>query len=516
MLALPLAAAIHQPVKVEGGSISGVPGNDASILVFKGIPFAAPPVGDLRWRAPKPVVPWQGVKKADEFGNSCIQNLVNEQKPWTYEFMTHNTISEDCLFLNVWTAARSAGERLPVYVYIHGGANTGGSGAVPVYDGEGLAKKGVIVVTVNYRVGIFGFFAHPELTAESDGHASGNYALLDQIAALRWVHQNIAAFGGNPNRVTVGGQSAGASDSLALIASPLAKGLFQGAIVESGVNVGGMGLMAANTLANGEQAGVRFAEAKGAKSIADLRKLTWKELTAPAQGGGRFGLTIDGYVVPAPPLEIFAKGTANDVPTLTGWNLNDLGGASTHPTTTAEQFRRQAEQRYGDLASTFLKLYPASSDDEARTSSNESVIDSMRVSAYLWAMDRGKTAKTNTYMYFWEHVLPGPDSQQYGAFHSGELPYVMNTLYTCQGRNFTEEDHRIADMMSSYWVNFMRTGNPNGKGLAHWPSTVERPGTTMELGDKNTPIPVAGSQEKLELMETILRRPAPAGRRGGR
>lgn len=187
--ALPLSGAIPQQVKVEGGALAGVPGKDASIMVFKGIPFAAPPVGDLRWRAPKPVAPWKGVRKADAFGNSCIQNIVTERKPWTYEFMTHTDVSEDCLFLNVWTGAKSAAEKLPVYVFIHGGGNTEGSGAVPVYDGEGLAKKGIVVVTVNYRLGVFGFFTHPELTAESDVHSSGNYALLDLIAALHWVHE---------------------------------------------------------------------------------------------------------------------------------------------------------------------------------------------------------------------------------------------------------------------------------------------------------------------------------------
>jgi para-nitrobenzyl esterase len=516
MAAFPLGAAITQPVKVEGGQVSGVPGKDTSIMVFKGVPFAAPPVGDLRWRAPKPVVPWQGVRKADQFGNSCIQNIVAERKPWTYEFMTHTDISEDCLYLNVWTGAKSAGEKLPVYVYIHGGGNTEGSGAVPVYDGEGLAKKGIIVVTVNYRLGIFGFFTHPELTAESDVHASGNYALLDLIAALHWVHDNIAAFGGNPNRVTIGGQSAGASDTHSLVASPLAKGLFHGAIAESGSSVGRLGLMGAATLAAQEQTGVRFAEAKGAKSIAELRKLGWKELIVPVQGGGRFGVVIDGYVQPATAAEMFAQGKQNDVPTLTGSNLNDLGGASTHPTTTAEQFQSQARQRYGELADQFLKLYPAATDEEARAASNGTAVDSMRVSTYLWSVDRGKTAKTKAYTYFWDHVLPGPDADQYGAFHTGEVPYVMNTLYMCQDRKFSDADYKIADAMSSYWANFIRTGDPNGKGLPLWPSTSEKPEATMELGDKNAPIPIAGDKAKLELLDTILRRPAPAaGRRGG-
>lgn len=509
VIALPLEAALQQPLRVEGGQISGVTGRDSSIAVFKGIPYAAPPVGDLRWRAPKPVLPWQGIRKTAEFGASCIQNIVAERKPWTYEFMTHTDISEDCLFLNVWTGAKSGSDRLPVYVYIHGGGNTEGSGAVPVYDGEGLAKKGIVVVTVNYRLGIFGFFTHPELTAESGVHASGNYALLDLITALRWVHDNIAAFGGNPNRVTIGGQSAGASDAHSLVASPLAKGLFQGVIAESGSSLGRLGLMGATTLAAQEQDGVRFAEAKGAKSLADLRTLSWKELMAPVQGGGRFGIVIDGYVQPASASEMFAKGVQNDVPTLTGSNLHDLGGASTHPNTTAEQFRRNAEQRYADLASAFLNLYPASTDDDARRSANESALDSMRESTYLWALDRARTARTKAFTYFWDHTLPGPDSGQYGAFHTGEIPYVMNTLDMCQGREFADADRKIAEMMSSYWANFIRTGDPNGKGLPHWPSVREKPETTMELGDRNEAIPLTGSKAKAQLLETILRRPAP-------
>src|SRR5579863_5610386 len=263
----PLSAAITQPVKVEGGLVSGAPGVDVSILAYKGIPFAAPPVGDLRWRAPKPVVAWQGVRSADRFSASCIQNVVQERKPWTYEFMTHGAISEDCLYLNVWTAAKSAAERRPVYVYLYGGGFSEGSAAVPVYDGEGLAKKGLVVVTINYRVGVLGYLAHPELSAESATKTSGNYGLLDQIAALQWVRDNIAGFGGDPARVTIAGQSAGASSVNALIASPLARGLFVRAIAESGIAYSRGG---GTKLEQAEQAGAAFAAAKGAKSIADL------------------------------------------------------------------------------------------------------------------------------------------------------------------------------------------------------------------------------------------------------
>jgi para-nitrobenzyl esterase len=510
LAACPLAAAISQPVKVSSGRIAGVPGRDPSIAVFKGVPFAAPPVGALRWRAPKPVVAWQGVKKADQFGASCIQNIVAERKPWTYEFMTHTDISEDCLFLNVWTGAQRAGEKRPVYMFIHGGGNTEGSGAVPVYDGEGLAKKGIVVVTVNYRLGIFGFFTHPDLTAESDVNASGNYALLDLISALHWIHDNIAAFGGDPNRVTIGGQSAGASNTHSLVVSPLAKGLFHGAIAESGSSVGGLGLTGARTLADQEQAGVRFAEAKGAHSIAELRKMSWKEIAVPVTGlNARFGVVVDGYVQPASANDVFAQGKQNDVPTLTGCNKDDLGGGNPHPSTTADQFQRQAQQRYADLAGAFLKLYPPATDDQARASSNESAWDSMRTSMYLWSLNRGRTAKTKAYTYYWEHAMPGPDADRYGAFHTGEVPYAMNTL-SMSDRPFTDVDRKIGDAFSWYFANFIRTGDPNGKGLAHWPSTGERPATTMEIGDKYEVIPVADSKEKLAFFEAYLTKPRPA------
>src|SRR6185437_12741491 len=268
-----LAAAIDKPVRVEGGQVSGVVSTrNASVVSFKGIPFASPPVGDLRWRAPRKAVPWQGVKQADKFGNSCIQRIVTESKPWTYEFMTHNEISEDCLYLNVWTAAKATSEKRPVYVFLYGGGFNEGSGAVPAYDGDAMAQKGLVVVTINYRVGIFGYLAHPDLTKEADYHASGNYGLLDQIAALKWVHDNIAGFGGDSTKVTVGGQSAGGMSVHYLTASPLAKGLFVRAVIESGGStVSGVGIsLSPRSLADAEAAGRKFADAKGAASIKEL------------------------------------------------------------------------------------------------------------------------------------------------------------------------------------------------------------------------------------------------------
>jgi carboxylesterase type B len=510
-LTAPRAPAFPQPVRVTGGLVSGAPGRHASLTVFKGIPFAAPPVGDLRWRAPGPVVPWTGVRRSDAFSDSCVQTIVTEHKPWTYEFMTHNRVSEDCLYLNVWTPAARANERRPVFVYIYGGANTEGSAAVPLYDGEGLASKGLVVVTFNYRLGVLGFFSHAWLDAEAPYHASGNYALLDQIAAVRWVHDNIAAFGGDPTRVTIAGQSAGASAVHNLTASPLAKGLFQRAIADSGSSLAtGRG---GRTLASQDADGAQFADAKGARSLADLRAMPWQTIVepvpAPARGGRgggtlRFGPIVDGYALPETVAQIFAEGRQNDVPTLTGSNA-DENGAVPHPTITRENVVEQARQRYGDLAADFLKLYPASTDAEAREAANASARDQARTSTYLWAMARAKTAKTPVYTYFFAHPLPGPDVDVYGAFHSSELPYVLNTLDQAD-RPFTDVDRTIAATLSSYWVNFVTTGDPNGAALPHWPEATASSPMTMKLDEAPTAIPVATTAAKLEFWTRVLER----------
>jgi para-nitrobenzyl esterase len=427
--------------------------------------------------------------------------FVQERKPWTYEFMTHNEVSEDCLSLNVWTPARAPGDRRPVYVFVHGGGNVEGSGAVPGYDGEGLAKKGVVVVTVNYRLGALGFFTHPELTRESGVNASGNYALLDLVAALRWVREHIDGFGGDPARVTLGGQSAGASNTHALTASPLARGLFQRAIAESGSSVSA-GPGAARTLAEQEALGVKFAEAKGAASLAALRSLPAEEVLAPVPSAAgaaapafRFGVVVDGYVLPAPVAEVFAQGKQNDVPTLTGSN-QDEGGASPRPDITLEGFQKQARTRYGALAEELLALYPAANDEQAR------------VSMYLWAMNRARTASTKAFTYFWTRPLPGPDVEKYGAFHSSELLYVMNTL-AMSDRPFAEADRALADLASSYWANFTATGDPNGRTLPHWAPVGRDSPSTMALGDKPGSIPIASSGARLAFFETFYSRARP-------
>jgi len=506
--ALPLSAAITQPVQIEGGLVSGVPGSDSSIMTFKSIPFAAPPVGNLRWRAPQPVIPWKGLHATDKYPPSCVQEIPSANPPWTYEFMPHNEIGEDCLYLNVFTSAASASEKRPVFVYIYGGGFHQGGTAVPIYDGEGLAKKGLVVVTINYRVGIFGFLAHPELTSESGHQASGNYALLDQIAALQWIQHNIAQFGGDPKNVTIAGQSAGGAAVHDLTASPLARGLFQRAIVQSGGSTiarGGVG-GGLQSLADDEKSGEKFAESKGAHSLVELRAMSWQDLIKPnpgMQSNPRFAPIADGYVLPAPFMTVVAEGKQNDVVTLTGSALGELGGVSgPQKPLTLSAFRTRARQRFGDAADEFLKLYPATTDAEAQAAQKRSTVDQALVAQYLWARVRSKTAKTKVYEYLWDHTLPGPDSAKYGAFHSSDLLYTLNNLNT-SNRPFVDDDRKIAAMMSSYWANFVATGDPNGKGLPSWPAVDEKP-QVMELGDKTMPIPLADSPAKIQFFEKFL------------
>lgn len=500
-----LTAAISEPVHVEGGAVTGVPGRDPSITAFKGIPFAAPPVGNLRWRGPKPVISWKGIRKSAEFGSSCIQTIHNELKPWTYEFMTHNQISEDCLYLNVWTPAKSAVEKRPVFVYVYGGAFNSGSAAVPLYDGEGLAKKGLVVVTFNYRVGVFGFLALPELTRESPHHASGNYGLLDQIAALRWVQGNISHFGGDPTRVTVGGQSAGSISVHDMTASPLARGLFNGAIMESGGStVGRMGIrIAPKTLAEAEADGEKFMHTQGAATVAQLRAMPRQKLTNK-ESGLRFVPIVDGYLLPAPVLTIFAEGRQNDVVSLTGINSGELQGL-TGPQgapPTVEAYQQEAKKHFGNRAGEFLKLYPAATESQIKSALQESARDGSVMALYLWAQVRAKTSNTPVYEYLWNHALPGPDAPRYGAFHSSELPYVLNTL-NMSDRPFTPQDQEIANVMSSYWANFVTQGDPNGKGLADWQPVGKKP-EIMELGNDFKQVPVASSRTKFEFWKSFL------------
>ena len=480
VVAIPLGAAIKQSVRTADGQISGIPAADAAVVAFKGVAYAVAPVGDLRWRAPMPHTSWKGVRQAQEFGNSCIQNIVEARKPWTFEFMAHNKISEDCLYLNVWMPAKSASDKLPVYFWIHGGGFVEGSSAVPVYNGENLARRGVVVVTINYRMGVFGFLVHPELTKEA-GH-SGNYGLLDQLAAIQWVQRNIAAFGGDPGNVTISGQSAGASSVHSLVASPLAKGLFHRAITESGSS-----FVALNRLQNlgpAERNGAAFAAAKGARDLKDLRAMSPEKLMAKIGDGSSsaFRPIIDGYFLTADPSEVYSQRKQNDVPELTGMNLDERSSTADYGLIPMADYQRAAAERYGDLAATFFKLYPNGTPTESGASQKAAFRDAGLVSMFMWAELRQKTAKNKAFTYYWTHAEPGPDRDRYGAFHTSEVPYVFSTLDESK-RRWTEEDRKIADTLGAFWVNFMKSGDPNGGALPQWAAFNPNSAATMELGD---------------------------------
>jgi carboxylesterase type B len=366
-------------------------------------------------------------------------------------------------------------------------------------------------------VGVLGFFAHPELTKESGYNASGDYGLLDQVAALRWIRKCIAAFGGDPHRVTIAGQSAGAMSVHFLTASPLAKGLFQRAIAESGgsslTSRSSVPVMVPKKLAEAEADGVKFVTEKGAASLKDLRAMSWQDLMKPVPGSGqgmaamfRFSPIVDGYFAPESPLDAMLAGKLNDVPTLTGCNADEITGSFLGPQgpITAETFQKQSAEKYGAKAADFLRLYPAATDAEAVAARAGSSHDQSLVGMYLWARKRSAALKTPTYIYLWDHALPGPESAKWGAFHTSEVPYVMNTLYMSD-RPFTGADRRIAEMMSSYWANFAASGNPNGKGLPRWPAVNEKR-EVMEVGDRTAPGPLANDPAKVRFFEEYLGR----------
>jgi len=489
--AYPALAAFNQPVKSADGMLQGTPGKDASVTAFRGVPYATAPIGNLRWRGPQAVQFWAGVRHADKFGNICMQNQLKPGSFYQVEFYeSPEPMSEDCLYLNLWTAASSAAEKRPVMVWLHGGGFVEGSGSLPSFNGENLALKGVVIVTINYRLGVFGFLAHPELAKESPFHASGNYGMLDQLAALRWVKKNIQQFGGDPDNVTIFGQSAGASSVLNLCASPLAKGYFRRAIVESG------GFMRADDRRAAEAYGVSFAEKMGATSIAQLRAKPAAEVqqtgVPPPNGTGgnvsRFRPYVDGYFLTADPHQVFLAGEENTHSLMAGSNANE--GTTLMPATVTEaQLKSQIEARYGAKAKEYFKLYPAHSDQESWEASTTAVRDFMAGTALEVARASPQRAVENkqpTYIYYFDRHPPGHDSDHYGAYHSAELVYVFHNLDSVK-RPWTETDRRLADTMSSYWVNFAGTGDPNGTGLPHWPAFGTTAARGIELGDQVKP-----------------------------
>lgn len=468
------------PVRTENGLVSGL--QSGTIHIFKGIPFAAPPVGDLRWKAPQPAQNWSGVRKCEQFSASPIQPKPVPFYCWTEEFIAPpEPLSEDCLYLNVWTGAKSAKEKRPVLVWIYGGGFSSGSAACAIYDGEEMAKKGVVYVSINYRVGALGFMAHPELSKEQN-NASGNYGLLDQIAALKWIQKNIAAFGGDPNNVTIAGQSAGSMSVNCLVASSLAKGLFHRAIAQSG---GMLSNRIPTSLANAEKVGETFQQKANATSLAELRKKTPEELLTASQGMGamRFGVTLDGNVLPTDIYNHFKTGKHNDVSLMAGWVTGDGGLLNGQPLS-AEKFKQQSQEKYGADAAAFLSLFPANTDDEAKaTQSKVGLLSFAAMSAHLWAGFNQHKA----YLYEFTHVPPDkPNFPNYGAFHTSEVPYTLHTLHLWN-RPWQALDRQLENNIADYWVNFATTGNPNGKGLPEWKSYDKQAGVILELGDQIQP-----------------------------
>lgn len=514
--ASPVLAAASQPVRTEAGLVEGVPAVDPAITVYKGIPYAAAPTGALRWRPPAPPIPWTGVRKADRFGSVCPQ----AQAP-------HATLpmSEDCLFLNVWSGASAATERRPVFVWIYGGGFSGGTGSSSEFDGESLARKGLVVVTFNYRLGALGFLATPELSKESGHEASGNYGLLDDVALLKWVHTNIAAFGGDPGRVTIAGQSAGAGSVGFLSISPLARGLFQRSIAESHARYPQdpeLRYLSVSwrPLKTAESAGVRFAAARGAHSLQELRAMPWERLvvdgsvfdedvdTGSSAKPPLFRPVVDGWVIPLTYSQTYVRGTQNSVEFLAGNNLDETGAVpetafaslrseaatdvrpgSPHPNVTLKDYVSAAQRKFGPMAEEFLRLYPATTDDEAARANNAAARDDSRVSTYLWGTQWLRHGKLPVYTYFWTHRPPGPGHDRRGAYHGSEIAYVFDN--PPQDGSWTDEDRRIANIMSSYWAHYAATGNPNGPGLPAWPAYDPKSPQVMELGDAFAPISVA-------------------------
>jgi para-nitrobenzyl esterase len=465
------------PVKVDGGLVQGTV--EDGLTVYRGIPFAAPPVGDLRWRAPQPVAKWDGVKETIKFAPACVQGMMmgpGGKGP---------APSEDCLYLNIWSPAKSPRDRVPVFVWIHGGGFAMGSTSEATFSGEKLAKKGVVLVSIAYRVGQMGFFVHPELSAETKNRASGNYGLLDMIAGLQWIQKNIAAFGGDPHRVTIFGESAGGIAVSILCASPLTKGLFHGAISESGGSFGPprpatMPGENMKRLADAERSGEATLKTAGVASIADARKLSPDQLSggsgrgqAARGGAGPAGLSnwpiIDGWVIPDDQYKLYESKRYNDVPVLIGYNSDE--GLSFSPPRIPEDYVASVKSRFGPFADKLVAAYPPGTGIVAKTAR-----DLMRDAAFgwhtwIWARLQSRTGKSKVfYYYFDQHPDYPADSPQAGrgSPHGQEVAYVFQHLNPNQQP--TKSDEAISEAMATYWTNFAKFRDPNGPGLPKWPA----------------------------------------------
>jgi len=492
------AASFSQPltnnVSIANGKLEGTYNDATRIRSFKGIPYALPPVGERRWKEPKAPANWQGVLKADHFSHMPMQKRV-----YADMIFRADTMSEDCLYLNVWTPAQTGKEKLPVLVYFYGGGFSAGDGSEARYDGESMAQKGIVTITINYRLGIFGFFSHPGLTAESAHHASGNYGLLDQNAALKWAKANVAAFGGDPDKITIAGESAGSIAVCAQMVSPLSRNLIAGAIGESGAMINPT--LPAISQAEGEQNGAAFGEKNNAKSLADLRAMTASQLldAASKPGAWRLAATIDGYFLPKSPAEIFSAGEQAHVPLLVGWNSAEVpyqaftGGDMPTP----ENYIKKIKQQYPNDSDEVLKLYPGNTQEEVIKSATALASDRfIAYSTWKWADLHSQTGTKPVYRYVFStprppEVKPSPNKNpmppaMVGASHASEIEFAMGNLSYDKVYAWTPDDYKVSATIESYFANFIKTGNPNGKGLPKWePNTKGGPVKFMNI-DVNT------------------------------
>src|SRR5665647_3392 len=479
------------PVKVTEGFVQGT--IEDGLSVYKGIPFAAAPVGDLRWRAPQSAAKWKGIKQTVKFAPGPIQG----GNPPSGK-------SEDCLYLNVWTPAKSAKEKVPVLVWIYGGGFGAGATSEWPYSGEKLAKKGVVLVSIAYRVGQLGVFSHPELSAENSHQASGNYGLLDMIAGLQWIKANIAAFGGDPNKVTIFGESAGGIAVSMLCASPLAKGLFQGAISESGGSFGpsrqtqtfpGENM---KRLKDAEKDGELYVKNAGVASVAELRKMDADKL--PSRGFGGSWPIVDGYVITDDQHKLYEAGKYNDVPILIGYNSDE--GASFSPGRTPEEYINGIKARYGIFADDLIKAYPVGSNSVPKTARDLARDAAFGWQTWSWARLQAKTGKSKVYYYYFDQHPENPEGSPragYGSPHGQEVAYVFQHLDASNPQS-TKTDLEISDAMATYWTNFAKYSDPNGQGVPTWPAFSDTKSQVMyfEQTPHTGPVPSAESVKVLD------------------
>jgi para-nitrobenzyl esterase len=501
-------------VMTEAGLVEGTPGSDPHVLAFRGLPYAAPPVGERRWQPPGAGAPWGGVRKAKEFGPRCVQARIFA------DMMFRDAMSEDCLYLNVWTPVPFSKEHRPVMVWIHGGGFVAGSASEPRQDGERLAAKGVVVVSFNYRLGALGFLAHPELTKESGHRASGNYGLLDQVAALRWVRTNIAAFGGDPANVTIFGESAGSLAVSALMASPLAEGLFQRAVGESGAFFAARNqAMGLSTLAESEEQGRKLAASLGADSLAALRSWPAEDVlrASMADPGQRFGPSLDGYLLPGDVYATFAAGKQSRVPLLAGWNADEIRSSVTLAPEgpTARGFADRVRARFGDRAEALLRAYPAGSDAEALESAASLASDLfIGYVTWKWIEVHSRTGLSPVFRYSFDRAIPVPPGHQVngvpatavqiGARHAGEIEYVFGTLGSLPAVPWQPEDRQLSELMMKFWTNFARSGDPNGESLPQWPRYEGASGYQVLHLDDRTHAAPDGRRSRYETLDAYM------------